>query len=600
MMRFARWAVAASVWVLSVAVALAVMHTSSLSAVQLRWNDSLQPGLEPQTEVVVVAIDRPTLAAFGDGWPWPRERHARLVSAIAAGRPAVIAIDVLFADPRADDDMLTFALANAPTVLASALGLQVRQNQLPLIVERVEPVDQLASAAAAVGHTNIVVSDAGIARSVPLVAATERGVLLPSIAIAAIAVADGASTVVTERPDGVQVGARFVPLENGLLEVNYSGTLDASTAVSAINVLNGEIDASVFSGRIVIIGVTEPTLGDLHAVPVDRSGDTAGVFVVANTVNTILTSGYLADAPSGRQNLVAVVSILVAVAAMMRLRVWVALLVALALAAGMVMFAAARFHSAGEHWNVVGPLVGLVVATLCTAGWRYMAEIRHRRRAWRLFASYVPPTVVAQLENASALDAAIAGARVPVTVLFCDLRGFTLMASKLDPGDVRSVLDHYYAAMVGEIHSRGGTVVQFVGDEVFAVWGAPVADDLQCMRAMESAIAMQAACPALNDRLAGAGLPPLVYGIGVHHGAVVAAHVGTPERRQYTVVGDTVNVGSRLCGQALAGEVVVSEALANELTGALREVLRSPESVSVKGVAEPVLIRRMTARVPTF
>lgn len=597
MTRSGRWAVAASVWVLGAAVAVAVLNSSFLSAVQLRWNDSLQPGLEARSDVVVVAIDRESLAAFGDGWPWPRERHAQLVSAVAVDGPAVIAIDVLFADPRADDDALAAALVNAPTVLVSALGLEVTPDALPLIVEGVQPADQLAESAAAVGHANIVVSDAGVVRRVPLVAATERGALRPSLALAAIAVADGSDQVITERPDGVQVGARFVPLDHGLLEVNYSGALDASSAVSAIEVLNGDLDASVFAGKMVIIGVTEPTLGDLHATPVDRSGNTAGVFVLANTVNTIATAGYLTDAPSGRQDLVAVIVILVAVAAMLRLRLSMGLVVALVLAACVVLWSAARFHSAGEHWDIVGPLLGLAVAAVCSAGWRYLSEIRHRRRAWRLFASYVPPNVVAQLEDPSALEAAVAGARVPVTVLFCDLRGFTPLASSLDPGDVRAILDHYYATMVGEIHRHGGTVVQFVGDEVFAVWGAPVADHLQCARATECALAMQAASQLLDAELAETDLPPLVYGIGMHHGTVVAAHVGTAERRQYAVVGDTVNVGSRLCGQALAGEVVVSETLWGELTHALVAQFGGPEAVVLKGVAEPVGIRRASAKV---
>ena len=589
-------------WIAAAAVAAAaglgvgsvVTATDALSALQLRWEDSLQPGLDERTDVVVVAIDRASISAFGDGWPWPRDRQAALIEAIGAGNPRAIAIDIVFADPRDGDDQLAQVLSEVPVVIASAYTLEVNGETAPLITEEVLPLDQLAVAATAVGHTNVIASEGGVVRRVALVAATDRGVLRPSLALATVAVADGASAVVTEQDGGVQVGNRFVPTEAGALELNFSPGLDRGDFISAQQVLADGFDPSVFEGKVVVLGVTEPTLGDLHPIPPDRSGNTPGVFVIANSINTVLTAGYVSDAPGSGQLLLTLLAVLVVALVVARLRLAFAPVVVVFALAAVAVFESWRFTATGQQWNVVGPVAGVLTTAALGAAWRYTTEVRHRRRAWNLFASYVSPTVVSQLEDGPTLQRAVAGVRVPVTLLFCDLRGFTPMASTLDPSDVRAVLDHYYASTVAEIHRHGGTVVQFVGDEVFAAWGAPVPDDDQTTRAIDCALNIQRLNPSLNATLAAAGLPPVAYGIGVHCGPVVSAHVGTSDRRQYAVVGNTVNVGSRLCSQALAGEVVASNDVVQQLPEHLRAELGAEERVTVKGVAEPLAIRRAT------
>ena len=133
----------------------------------------------------------------------------------------------------------------------------------------------------------------GVVRGLPLYALDERGIAQPSIALAAVAVAEGATGPLIERPDGVQVGDRFVPLDDAELRINWSEELDQGDVIPAIDVLAGSIDPDLFRDRVVVVGVTEPTAGDQHLVPTDRSGGTSGVVVIANATNTILSSGYL-------------------------------------------------------------------------------------------------------------------------------------------------------------------------------------------------------------------------------------------------------------------------------------------------------------------
>jgi adenylate cyclase len=184
-----------------------------------------------------------------------------------------------------------------------------------------------------------------------------------------------------------------------------------------------------------------------------------------------------------------------------------------------------------------------------------------------------------------------------VAVLFCDLRGFTTMAESLEPGEVRDVLNAYYRATTRIVFDHGGTVMQYVGDEVFAVFGAPIPQAEAAATALRCAVAMQAAAGGLNEQLAGRGLPPVAYGIGLHRGQVVAAHVGNEIRRQYAVVGDPVNVGSRLCGQARAGEVVVSDTVLDHAGGPLAVEPLGP--LPLKGKRQPVQAFRVAAGTPS-
>ncbi len=241
-----------------------------LDGVQNRWEDLLQPGLASSDDVVVVGIDRASLQATADlGWPWPRDLHAELLATIGDGAPAVVVYDVLFADSRPGDDELVAAMRATPTVLPTALTLAVGSEGPPEIVDAVVPVDPLAAAAASLGHANITnAGDTGVVRTLPLYALDERGIARPSIALAAVSVVDGTTGPLTERPRGVQVGDRFVPLDDAELRINWSETLEQQLVIPAIDVLSGSVDADVFRDRVVLVGVTEPTLGD-HAPRTD-------------------------------------------------------------------------------------------------------------------------------------------------------------------------------------------------------------------------------------------------------------------------------------------------------------------------------------------
>lgn len=184
------------------------------------------------------------------------------------------------------------------------------------------------------------------------------------------------------------------------------------------------------------------------------------------------------------------------------------------------------------------------------------------------------------------------GKRQEVAVLFSDLRGFTSYAEHIEPAELVAQINDYFDVMVAQIVSEGGVVDKYIGDSIMAVFGAPRTSADAAARALRAALGMSQALVEHNERRAARGLPPLKHGIGVHFGPVIAGNIGTRTRTQYTVIGDTVNLGSRLesATKELGAELLVSRELldAAEASGAALPALRPCGHITVKGREQPV------------
>ncbi len=251
----------------------------------------------------------------------------------------------------------------------------------------------------------------------------------------------------------------------------------------------------------------------------------------------------------------AALAFLVALAVLF-LPLWLSIVITAALVTGYLLLAALQFDN-GHIMNLIYPFLAILFAFIAALMIRYFTETRHRQRVSKLFAQYVPETVAQQLVEEGRVEQAAEGERLDVSLFFCDLRGFTAMSANLTPQQVRIMLNEFYDALTDIILEHKGTVLKFVGDEVFAVFGAPLPVEHHPQVTLDCAMAIQRAAPALSERLAEMDIPEVHFGIGMNSGEVVAAHVGGGKRRQYDIVGDTVNIGSRMCGQAGKGEIVM-------------------------------------------
>ena len=226
---------------------------------------------------------------------------------------------------------------------------------------------------------------------------------------------------------------------------------------------------------------------------------------------------------------------------------------------------------------------------------RYAEQIRREATVRSNFERYFAPNVAADIAQQ---DGAIrqGGERRPTTVLFSDIRGFTAIAESLGPDAIAQLLSEYFTEMVEVIFEHGGTLDKFIGDAIMALWGAPIAHVDDPDRAVRAALAMQRSIARLNERWVAQGRPEIGVGMGINHGDVFAGNIGSHRRLEYTVIGDAVNIASRLCAEAGPGEILVSEAL----LGVMREQVSCdylPE-MALKGKAQVVQVYRVRDMQP--
>ncbi len=570
---------------------------------QNRATDALFPAAPHDERVVVVGVDRQSIQETNDPLPWRRDRWATLVDNLSAAGASVIAFDFTFSGPdasteegRVGDELFAAAIENAGNVvLGEGVTNAVTPDDGPPIARSSTGVyGEFGKRAAAIGHVQVTQDPAdGVVRRVPMAFDIE-GLFVPALSAAAVAGLRGETVIPTIRPDGVQIGSRFVPTDEATnMVLNFTAELsDPPEEISAAKVLRNDFDPEKVRGKVVFVGATDPLSGDLRLAPTDKSGRLPGVFLHANAANTMLTATYLEPASDTTTlGWVALLTFLVSLAVVM-LPFWASPVIAFMLAVGYVVFAFARLDG-GALLNLVYPLVAILIAFVAAMGVRYFAETRQRRRVTTLFSQYVPDTVAQRLVDEDRAETAAEGQRLDMTVLFCDLRGFTALSEKLPPTTVRVMLDHYYDRVTELVLSMRGTLMKYVGDEVFAVWGAPIPSDDHPALALECAMAIQALTPELNAELLAKDAPEISFGIGLNTGEAVAAHFGGRRRRQYDVVGDTVNVGARLCSAAGRGEIILSEQVLSRVPDP--PPVEPVGRIELKGVSRDLSLWRVVA-----
>ncbi|MEP7324869.1 MAG: adenylate/guanylate cyclase domain-containing protein, partial [Gemmatimonadota bacterium] len=232
------------------------------------------------------------------------------------------------------------------------------------------------------------------------------------------------------------------------------------------------------------------------------------------------------------------------------------------------------------------------LAALSIKNSRYADQIQREAMVRSNFERYFAPNVAAEI--AMSQDAIkLGGEKRPITVLFSDIRGFTRLSEHMNPDEIAQLLTDYFTEMVDVIFEHGGTLDKFIGDAIMALWGAPIAHADDTDRAMQAAIGMQRSLKELNAKWKNEGRPEISIGIGINFGEVFAGNIGSHKRLEYTVIGDSVNVASRLCGRAEKGEILISQRFYDQLKE--RPTVEAMEPLSVKNRNQPVPVLRVRA-----
>ncbi len=565
-----------TLWRLAGCVAISVVLTA-LTAVfaPAGWfervngvmTDLAYPRGKPDPSVAVVAIDAKSLRTIDPAWPWSRDRYARLVDHLSAAGAKVVVLDVVMAAVTPEDGQLITAMGKVPTVVATAPDLSSSAPGRPVrVVATSEPNPAIAAAAVSVGHAQVTADPAdGVVRTEPVVVEDNHLHLTPSLSLAALAAYDRVDPdPILRKPSGVQLGDRVIVTDDRYrMRISWPEGLPPAEGtpgpvISADDVWNGTFKPADVSGKVVFVGVAASALGDNVPTPVTKRSADPGVMVQAAAFHTMASGNYLVG-PDGTETLlwVAILSLVTALLVQF-LPIPVAITTSMIIGVGTVVGVVER-ASGGVLLHGVYPVIAVAFAVPLSGSLRYAAETRLRRRVSSLFSRYVPPQVAAELVKDGRIAEVVEGQRLEVTVFFCDLRSFTPLAASLEPTQVNQVLSDYYEYVSAAVLAESGTIIQYVGDEVFAVFGAPVGRDDHAPAALRCAFSVQARRAELEATLADSGLPMVDFGIGVNSGQVVAVHAGSTFRRQYAVVGDPVNVGARLCSEARIGEVVASD-----------------------------------------
>jgi adenylate cyclase len=370
--------------------------------------------------------------------------------------------------------------------------------------------------------------------------------------------------------------------------VPFRGMAGSFRYIPAVDVITRKADPALLADRIVLVGSSAAGLNDLRATPADPV--LPGVEVHATMISGIL-DGSIKDKPAFL--LGADLLLLGLLGGLLALVLPLLSPFRGTLLAGVTIGALV----AGNLWlwqaaNLVMPLAGtaltLFAIYVCNMSWGFFVESRSKRQFASLFGQYVPPELVDEMARDPEAYS-MEGRNEQLTVLFSDVRGFTTISEGLDPKELAHLMNAYLGAMTEVVRRKRGTLDKYIGDAIMAFWGAPVADPGHAAHAIETALEMQVELRKLDEPFRQRGWPELHIGVGINSGTMTVGDMGSPVRKSYTVMGDSVNLGSRLEGITKEYGVGI---LVGEDTQRLAPqfAYRELDRVRVKGKDEPVAI----------
>ena len=566
-------------WMLSAAA----LFSPVWQPVELKVFDVLSVFTSPKKSVLpitIIGIDEASFTQLGVRWPWPRDMHAQLVDRLTQSGAAVIAFDVLFPEPGStnEDDAFARSIAAAGNVVLAADNVY-HETDVSRQWLRMDPVSLFTLAGAATGLATMTLDGDTVARRM-----SEADDAFWREAI---------RTLIRSRPGSVE--EPYIP--PGAM-MRHLGPAHTFPYVSYYQVLNGDpsIPPDFFVDQIVLIGRdvrASPELGaaqaDTFATPFLMTSGllTTGVEIQATQIENALM-GQTIQPVSPALNILAITSILLL--AMPLLFFWHPLRsTALALLLGSATIGVSVWLFAAYNlWLATAtPLLALAIAFLSTGVGSYFTERRRAGEIRSAFSKYVSSEVVEEM-IAHPEQLKLGGHRREVSVLFSDLAGFTSMSEKLTPDAVANVINLYLNAMTRIIMAHEGTVDKFIGDAVMAFWGAPMDDAEHALHAVQSAIAMQEAMRDMQPQFQALGVDVLKLRIGINSGPAIIGNMGSDLRFDYTAIGDTVNLASRLEGanKAYGTNIMLANSTAEIVKG--RIPLRQIDRVRVKGKNVPV------------
>ncbi|HEY2244408.1 MAG: adenylate/guanylate cyclase domain-containing protein [Xanthobacteraceae bacterium] len=611
----------------------------------------LRPRPQEIRPVVIVDIDEASLKAIGQ-WPWPRTTVADLITQISQLGAVAIGFDIIFPEPDrmspaiaersfrgidaetrakldnlpSNDDALAEAIKHSRVVVGQAgaavpevktaadaalqTGFAVRgPDPRPYLVTfagLLRNVPAIEQAAAGRGLFSINPESDGIIRRVPVIM-TAQGSLVPSLSTELLRVVTGSSAILV-RVDQAGVEAVAVPgLEvptdrNGQFWVHFNHH-DPERYVSAKDVLQGNVPPDRLAGKLVLIGTSAIGLLDLKTTPLDAA--IPGVEVHAQILESVLSKSSLVN-PNyaiGAELAIAVLFGLAIIIAAPMLPASIVIVLGGCLIAGLIGLSLYLFVEHNLLIDFTYPLISSWLIYLVLTFVNYFREQKQRRQIRSAFGYYLSPHMVEQLAR-SPEKLVLGGEERRMTILFSDVRGFTTISEhyKDDPQGLTRLMNRFLTPLTNAIIERKGTIDKYIGDAIMAFWNAPVDDHEQEANACEAALEMLSRAETLNGELKreaetnGGMYMPLRIGIGLNTGPCVVGNMGSDFRFNYSVLGDTVNLASRLEGRTKDYRIPVVIGSRTAEGAKQRFAVMEIDLIMVKGKKQPEAVFTVLGR----
>jgi adenylate cyclase len=635
---------------------LRIADPAPIEELRVRTFDTYQviePRVKTARPVTIVDIDEKSLAKFGQ-WPWPRTRVADMVTNLTALGAAVVAFDIVFAEPdrlnpgaaaetmRYLDEITRNKLRELPsndqifadamkrsrvvlgeTALASAMseldstlpmtGIGMGgEDPTPFLFDfpgLLRNIPILETAAAGRGLITIKTERDGIIRRVPMLLRAQ-GAIMPSLSFEILRVATVTPTIIirseTAGIKSVAVRGLKIPTDrNGQLWVHFARH-DPSIFVSAADVLDGSVAREKIANKLVMIGTSAVGLYDIKTTPVDPA--VPGVEVHAQVLESALTGGLLSqpDYGVGIELFMAIVLGLLVIAFAPMFGP-VTLVVVGALFATFLIGMSWYLYT---HYRLLidftYPLLSTTAIYLTLVFSSFVREQAQRRQIRSAFGRYLSPALVEQVAQ-SPERLVLGGEEREMTIMFSDVRGFTTISEsyKNDPQGLTTLMNRFLTPLTNAILARKGTIDKYMGDAIMAFWNAPLDDAEHQLNACEAAVDMLERIDGLNserEREAqerGQNYFPLNVGVGLNTGTCVVGNMGSDLRFDYSVLGDSVNLASRLEGQSKEYGFPIIVGSKTALAVKDRFAILELDFIMVKGKKEPEVIYAIAGREDT-
>lgn len=566
----------------------------SMRTLQYSVHDPLFGGGEAPSSILIVAIDDKSLQEIGR-WPWNRSMFSKALPLMRNAQ--VIGFDVAFAEPTQDDALFSDAIRSNNNIVLpvefSSFQETKTLNHLNIKgIEPIFPVPLLREASKGLGIIHLITDDDGITRAA-------HANIQTTIPLFAQALAGSNTTI---------------PRQNRLL-IHFIGSPGTFETISFTDVIHKRIKSNTFDDAIVLIGATSPDLHDTYFVPTSHGKQMAGVEVHANLLYTILSRSYLIEQPAWALMFIIFVLCLLVSLIMARFHAWASF----GILAGILvlyLFLAIWLFDRNVVMDLVFAPLGITLTYISNLVNLYLGERKHKKQIFDAFNKYVSPTVILELlKHPDRLK--LGGEQRTITIFFSDIRGFTTISEKLSPTALVELLNEYLSAMTDIIITKEGVIDKYMGDAIMAFWGAPLDQPDHAFRACSACLDMMDKLHSLQIKWREQNIPTLDIGIGLNTGPAVVGNMGSTQRFDYTCMGDTVNLGSRLEGlnKEYGTNVIISQSTRNALMTPLKKeteplkrsalkisdqhsgfVLRELDFVRVKGKLEPVTIYELVGR----